>query len=267
MSRFISCFIINNKLLYYYHSSIAQLAEHLTVNQIVPGSSPGARAEQQIIRYGMFYIVYKITNLLNNKIYVGVHKTLDINDNYMGSSRSLRFDINKHGIEHFKKEILHLLDSDEEMYNKEREIVNEDFVKLDNTYNKILGGTGSFKSINEKKLNLYGNNGKFGYGGENLIPFYGYKKCHTPEIHKKIGKILSDNIKNGKTKPGFQDKSHSEGTKKLIGTKSKEHQKGKGNSQYGTKWIYSLTEKISKKIHYDSVIPEGWAKGRKIKFD
>ena len=31
-------------------------------------------------------------------------------------------------------------------------------------------------------------------------------------------------------------------------------------------WIYSLEEKISKKIPKGNVIPEGWLKGRKIKF-
>lgn len=33
----------------------------------------------------MKYIVYKTTNLINNKIYVGVHRTNpDINDGYIG---------------------------------------------------------------------------------------------------------------------------------------------------------------------------------------
>lgn len=31
------------------------------------------------------HIIYKITNMLNNKIYIGKHTTTDINDKYMGS--------------------------------------------------------------------------------------------------------------------------------------------------------------------------------------
>ena len=44
-------------------------------------------------------------------------------------------------------------------------------------------------------------------------------------------------------------------------------QSGKGNSQYGTMWIYNLDLKESKKIPKGNDIPDGWLKGRKIKFD
>ena len=40
-----------------------------------------------------FFIVYKIINNTNNKIYIGVHKTFNINDSYMGSSVKLKQDI------------------------------------------------------------------------------------------------------------------------------------------------------------------------------
>lgn len=32
----------------------------------------------------MIHIVYKTTNILNNKYYIGVHSTFNINDNYLG---------------------------------------------------------------------------------------------------------------------------------------------------------------------------------------
>ena len=34
----------------------------------------------------MFYTIYQITNIANDKIYIGAHKTSDTNDGYMSSS-------------------------------------------------------------------------------------------------------------------------------------------------------------------------------------
>jgi len=45
------------------------------------------------------------------------------------------------------------------------------------------------------------------------------------------------------------------------------NQTGKGNSQYGTRWIYNLDLKASKKIPKNDPLPSGWNEGRKIKFN
>ena len=52
------------------------------------------------------YLVYQITNLINGMIYIGKHVTDDPNDSYMGSSKWLAKSIKKHGIEHYRKDIL-----------------------------------------------------------------------------------------------------------------------------------------------------------------
>jgi hypothetical protein len=43
-------------------------------------------------------------------------------------------------------------------------------------------------------------------------------------------------------------------------------QTGKQNSQYGTMWIHNLDLKQSKRIKKTDETPDGWIKGRKIKF-
>lgn len=56
-------------------------------------------------------------------------------------------------------------------------------------------------------------------------------------------------------------------TRAAVGTLNSTLQSGEGNSQYGTQWIFSEEEKRSKKIRITDEIPEGWQKGRKIKFE
>jgi len=59
----------------------------------------------------------------------------------------------------------------------------------------------------------------------------------------------------------------SDAARSLIGAANSVHQTGEGNSQYGTRWIHSMEEKLSKKIRTTDDIPEGWELGRKMKFD
>jgi hypothetical protein len=53
-----------------------------------------------------YYTIYKTTNLINGKIYIGKHETSDLNDTYMGSGKVLMNAIKKYGKDSFKKEIL-----------------------------------------------------------------------------------------------------------------------------------------------------------------
>ena len=90
----------------------------------------------------MFYYLYKITNLISGKIYIGVHQTKDLDDGYLGSGSHISAAIKKYGKENFCKEILEFFDNMNDMFIKERKVVNEDFLKRDDVYNKVLGGHG-----------------------------------------------------------------------------------------------------------------------------
>lgn len=90
----------------------------------------------------MRYTIYKITNKLNGKIYIGKHQTENPNDPYYGSGKAIKDAIRKHGKENFIKEILFDFDTEDEMNLKERELITEEFVAREDTYNLGVGGEG-----------------------------------------------------------------------------------------------------------------------------
>ena len=107
------------------------------------------------------YIVYKTTNLINNKIYIGVHHIIeDRPDYYLGTGRLILSAIKKYGKENFKRETLFEFDTEKEAFEKESEMVNEEFLKRSDVYNLVLGGRGGTihteetrKKISEANLN------------------------------------------------------------------------------------------------------------------
>ncbi|MEX0597226.1 MAG: NUMOD3 domain-containing DNA-binding protein [Candidatus Paceibacterota bacterium] len=90
----------------------------------------------------MFYTIYQTTNIINGKYYIGKHQTKKIDDTYLGSGKALVNAIKLHGKHNFKKEILHVFETEQEMNEKEKELVTEELVKNYNTYNIGIGGEG-----------------------------------------------------------------------------------------------------------------------------
>lgn len=90
----------------------------------------------------MFYI-YRITNLINGKTYIGQHKYKDLNDTYMGSGKYIKLAFKKYGIENFKKEILIFNISKKEQANileKTFITAEREKVGIENCYNIADGG-------------------------------------------------------------------------------------------------------------------------------
>ena len=52
------------------------------------------------------YCIYRITNLINGKTYIGQHRYTKLNDNYKGSGQLLWKAYEKYGFENFAKEVL-----------------------------------------------------------------------------------------------------------------------------------------------------------------
>lgn len=89
---------------------------------------------------GLYHYLYKTTNLINKKYYIGIHSTDDLDDGYLGSGVYLKKAIKKYGRQNFSKEFLGFYSTRQELSYAERCIVTEDIVTNPNTYNLILGG-------------------------------------------------------------------------------------------------------------------------------
>lgn len=219
----------------------------------------------------MYYLIYKTTNNINKKIYIGCHKTHNIDDSYLGSGILLKRAIKKYGKENFSKEILNIFDNPNDMYNMEAALINETFIQNKNNYNVTVGGCGGWRTINnnltseQRKINRSNFKKKIGkLTPEELLKL---RKTHGKSMFlRKVG--LFD-ITRQICKNGFLGKTHSERSKQKIGIANAKHQKGENNSQFGTCWIYSLEQKINikiKKNELNSYLKKGWLKGRKMNF-
>ena len=97
----------------------------------------------------MSWYIYRITNLINGKTYIGQHKYIKLGDEYMGSGKLLLKAYKKYGIENFKKEILVFNISKKEhidLLEKTFIASEREKVGAENCYNITDGGEGgSFK--------------------------------------------------------------------------------------------------------------------------
>lgn len=98
----------------------------------------------------MFYTIYKTSNLLSGKFYIGKHQTENPYDHYFGSGKALKNAMKLHGKENFKKEVLFIFDNEDDMNAKEIELVTEELVNRSDTYNMGIGGEGGAHFKNKK---------------------------------------------------------------------------------------------------------------------
>ena len=123
-------------------------------------------------------VIYKTTNLVNGKFYIG--KDAKNKTDYLGSGIILKYAIEKYGEQNFTKQILQECKTQNELNDAEIywiEFYNATDKKIG--YNIALGGAGGDTYSNNPNLDTI----KLKFAGENN-PFYG--KTHTQESKDKI---------------------------------------------------------------------------------
>lgn len=129
-----------------------------------------------------YHIVYKTTNQLNARYYIGVHSTYNLTDRYLGSGLALNNAINKYGRSNFCKVILHTFKELKPAINKEAQLVDEERTKDPLCYNLVPGG--GKPPIHEGKSHHF-------FGKERSNEF---KKNHSSKMKElyRVGKMRRD---------------------------------------------------------------------------
>ncbi len=183
----------------------------------------------------MYYTVYKITNTINGKFYIGKHQTKNLNDAYFGSGKILKRAIKKHSIENFTKEILEIYDSEAKMNLAEKILVVLD---QDISYNLCDGGHGGFSFINKMGLNGLKNLSEENKHKASLL---GGAAARNKTIERnKASKGITKNTSHINTPEVIEKRNN---TLKEIG-----HQQGPKNSQFGKPRSEETKRKISETL-------------------
>lgn len=187
------------------------------------------------------YCIYKITNKINGKTYIGQHQYKDLNDNYMGSGVLITRAKKKYGIENFTKEILYSsIQYKETADDVERFAIAKERDLGKAEYNIADGGQGGNLGEEANRKRAESNKGRIG-------PNRGKK------MSKEQKKKISESLK-GRPSPNKGKHPSEEARKKMS-----EAHKGKSTWNKGK----HLSEETKKKI---SETLKGRSKNRKVHY-
>ena len=220
-----------------------------------------------------YHYIYKITRIFDDKFYIGMHSTDNLEDGYFGSGKLLWHSINKHGKDKHRKEILEYLPDRKSLSAKEKEIVNIELLEDKRCMNLIVGGEGNLSHV--RKLPTYRDQlEKAGRNG-------GFANRHlwSDELKQQVSIKLSQTGRKTKQKQWSNDtikmlsfivkagecaQEQNAQIKRKQTMFERHHQQGEKNSSYGTCWV--VKEGIKpfkiKKEQLDEYLLNGYSRGR-----
>jgi len=218
----------------------------------------------------MQHYIYKTTNLINGKYYIGMRSNEDPwNDLYLGSGKSLKEAIKKYGKDNFNKEILGFYDTREELALIESLIVSEETVDDPNSYNMTLGGIGKqigciVSETTKSKMRK----------PRSEIAKFNMKKPKSDSAKKnmslsRIGRKLSEETKNKISKSLTGNKNHMYGKfgknhPSSAWHKNKRHDSYCKNVSVGVKQKQWTNDDGSRRKCHSEKLKETWKNNREI---
>lgn len=177
-------------------------------------------------------------------IYIGKHVTTNIDDEYFGSGTYIKAAQNKHGLQHFKKEILFELQNEDEMNLLERLVVNEEFIKRDDVYNMIVG---SYDLTEYEKI-------KYNLITENDNTSINELEQTLNRLSKELGQIYKCNITGDKNSIDTNRYNDIQNVNNVIKSEIIKPKIVKRNIPIETKILYDKkSNKMVEKVNYHGI--------------
>jgi hypothetical protein len=199
-----------------------------------------------------YHIIYRVTNILNGRYYIGMHSTTNIQDEYLGSGKRIKAEVKKYGKENFTKEIIEVLPSRQSLMLREAELVTTELLSDPLCLNLKNGGEGGWDHIDSAAIEKRARS-----ISKSKI---GVKQ--SSEHRKAISESKMGN-KNFANSPGFTGIVPTEEHRRKIGEKNKQLT-GERNSQFGTCWVTDGVKPIKiQKEELDRYLALSYRRGRK----
>ena len=193
-----------------------------------------------------YHILYKVTNNVTGRFYIGIHSTSNLRDGYLGSGKRFRNELKKYGHKSFLFEIIEYCDNRQSALQREFETLDtllSDPDCLNLCQGGRVGGLNDVVRLKSKE--------KRDWLRENDAEWYASYK-------KKISDGLKEHYQT--TTGNFKGRTHSPATIKKMKDSAKGRGVGNNNTQYGTCWI--TNGDLNRKIKKSDPIPEEWYRGR-----
>lgn len=221
--------------------------------------------------------IYKITNIVNNKIYIG--KDTTNSPNYFGSGKLIKQSIKKYGINNFKKDIIEECDNHAILSEREKywiQYYKSNDLKIG--YNISNGGDGgdtltnnpNLESIKEKiresmKQRIFTDSHRKKLSENHMSTRIKKGKTYDEIYSKEFAEEYRNKLKSARTKYKTEKERLGDKYDKVIEILRNKF-KGDNNPMRKNKyyWYYNPKTNESIRICENCEIPDGFIKGRRL---
>lgn len=199
----------------------------------------------------MIGYIYKTTNLITNKFYIGKRQRATFDKYYYGSGKHFSKSLAKYGKENFSREVLEWCNSISELNERECYWIETlDARNPDIGYNIAEGGQGCRESGKLNSLFCFVHN------ADGFIRVLKSEKAYYLENGYTPGKGYGTN--------GLLGKHRSDETRKKLSeaNRGKHNHAGKCNPCFGSKYSWINDGKSNRRLSLGESIPAGWKPGK-----